>query len=426
MTFCRRNFRTAVGKLGVVVTPDRPPRLAVDSSVSGVTSNTRLPNKAPNPSLSDVRKCMPLCPANESLAGLVLDVSKAHRRVRIRSQDQGLLCFRHRDVLYQSVTLNFGARASGFYWNRVAGLLVRLAHRLWRVRHSALIYVDDLLAVLLRSSAPLLSALLVILLCVLRVPMSWHKAALSARVTWIGWSSDFETFTVQLDPSKMQRLLILLRQLAASPRCSVTVLEKLTGKLLWLSNMFPAYSRSHHSMWTSTVRCPICAAFPLTSIRPSGPLSLLTSASLPPFHLQPFPWAASFSELHILPPRRSRTFLNTSPLVGSGCRFPTHSVRIGSYLTSLRKWFACGCLLHHPRTHFALSFFVRFLSAMLMRTPALTPPRQASVDLSACPTAARLASRKPYPPPSSATFFPGSLLTHHRNIVLRPGRCLHR
>ena len=89
-----------VGKLGVVVSPDRPPRLVVDSSVSGVTSNTHLPNKAPNPSLADVRKCLPLCPANESLAALVLDVSKAHRRVRISLEDQGLLCFRHRNVLY--------------------------------------------------------------------------------------------------------------------------------------------------------------------------------------------------------------------------------------------------------------------------------------------------------------------------------------
>ena len=252
----RRYTHTAVGKLGVVVSTDRPPRLVVDSSVSGVTSNTRLPNKAPNPSLSDVRRCLPLCPANESLAGLVLDVSKAHRRVRIRPQDQGLLCFRHRDVLYQSVTLNFGARASGFYWNRVAGLLVRLAHRLWRVRHSALIYVDDLLAVLLRSSAPLLSALLVVLLCVLRVPMSWHKAALSARVTWIGWSFDFATFTVQLDPPKMQRLIALLCQLSASPRCSVTTLEKLTGKLLWLSNMFPAYRPSLAPLYADQ-HCPL-------------------------------------------------------------------------------------------------------------------------------------------------------------------------
>ena len=41
----RRYHHTAVGKLGVVVSSDRPPRLVVDSSVSGVTSNTHLPNK---------------------------------------------------------------------------------------------------------------------------------------------------------------------------------------------------------------------------------------------------------------------------------------------------------------------------------------------------------------------------------------------
>ena len=192
----------AVGKLGVVVSPDRPPRLVVDSSISGVTSNTALPNKAPNPNLSDVRRCLPFCPSHQQLVALVLDVSKAHRRIRIRPQDQGLLCFRHRSVLYHSITLNFGARASGFYWNRVAGLLVRLTHRFWHVRHSAQIYVDDLIALLLRSSAPLLSAVLIVLLLVLRVPMSWHKAALSAQVTWIGWSFDFAHFTVRLDPDK--------------------------------------------------------------------------------------------------------------------------------------------------------------------------------------------------------------------------------
>ena len=184
--------------------------------------------------------CLPFCPSQEKLAALVLDVSKAHRRIRIRPQDQGLLCFRHRSVLYQSLTLNFGARASGFYWNHLAGLLVRLTHRLWHVRHSAQIYVDDLLTILLRSSAPLLAAVLVVLLSVLRVPMSWHKAELSARVTWIGWAFDFDHFVVQLDPAKLARLLALLRQLQSSPKCTVTILEKLTGKLLWLSNLFSA------------------------------------------------------------------------------------------------------------------------------------------------------------------------------------------
>ena len=134
-------------------------------------------------------------------------MSKAHSRLKILPADQGLLCFRHRGRLYQCLTLNFGARASGFYWARVAGLLVRLTHKFWWVHHSALIYVDDILALLELSSAPLMASLLVVLLQALRVPMSWRKAKLSARVTWIGWQFDFRTYTVRLDPDKLRRLL---------------------------------------------------------------------------------------------------------------------------------------------------------------------------------------------------------------------------
>ena len=90
---------TAVGKLGVVLAPGCPPRLVVDSSVSGVTSNTQLPNRSANPSLMDVRKSIPLSGSLEQLVALVLDVAKAHRRILIRGSDRGLHCFRHRGRL---------------------------------------------------------------------------------------------------------------------------------------------------------------------------------------------------------------------------------------------------------------------------------------------------------------------------------------
>ena len=87
--------------------------------------------------------------------------------------------------LYQCVTLNFGARFSSYYRARAAGLLVRLIHRMIRVRHSAQIYVDDLLALLESVSAPLWASLVAVLLLNLKVPLSRHKAALSPRVVWI-------------------------------------------------------------------------------------------------------------------------------------------------------------------------------------------------------------------------------------------------
>ena len=73
----RQRYRvSAVGKLGVVVSPDRLPRLVVDASISGITCHTRLPNT----SLAGVSQCLPLSQSQERLTALVLDVSKAHSK----------------------------------------------------------------------------------------------------------------------------------------------------------------------------------------------------------------------------------------------------------------------------------------------------------------------------------------------------------
>ncbi|CAE7873637.1 LRRC45 [Symbiodinium necroappetens] len=209
--------RSAVGKLGLVKAPDRDPRLVVDSSVSGVTDHTSLPNKSANPTISGLRRCSPARPALEKLFALILDVSKAHRRILIRPSDRGLLCFFHREVLYQCLTLNFGARASGFYWARLAGLLSRLLHRLIYVRHALLIYVDDLISLLSGPSAPVWAALMCIFLLILRVPMSWHKAYLGCRPTWIGWCISLTSFTAAMEPSKQDQSLPPLVHVALGP-----------------------------------------------------------------------------------------------------------------------------------------------------------------------------------------------------------------
>ena len=247
----REQYRLcAVGKLGLVKTTGRPPRLVVDSSVSAVTENTVLPNR---PTLAHLRRCMPLSSAAEDFTALVLDVSKAHRRIKTRPQDQGLLCFHHKDKLYQCLTLNFRARASSYYWSRTAGLLCRLLHRMIYVNHSLMIYVDDLICLLHKCTSPLLAALVVILLLALKVPMSWHKASLSSHPVWIGWSIDLATFTVCMQEDKQQRLLHLLLSLLQARYASRQDVERLTGKLLWLSGLFaflrptlaPLYALQH-------------------------------------------------------------------------------------------------------------------------------------------------------------------------------------
>ncbi|CAE7200873.1 nipblb [Symbiodinium sp. CCMP2592] len=156
----------------------------------------------------------------------------------------GLLCFRHAGRLFQCITLNFGARVSSFYWARCAGLLMRLLRRLLRVRHSSWIYVDDILALFDRVSAPLWASVVVVLLLCLKIPMSWRKGMLAPSVLWIGWQMDFDGFTVRLDPAKLSRLVELAMLLLQSRDCFVRDLERLTGKLLWLSSLFRCFRPS--------------------------------------------------------------------------------------------------------------------------------------------------------------------------------------
>ena len=198
--------KTAVGKLGLVIADGRSPRLVVDSSISNVTANTVLPNHMLLPRISDLIACTP-CEMAQQVTQLTLDVSKAHRRILLRPSDSGLLCFHVGDDLYKCLTLNFGARASGWYWGRVAGLMIRSAHVLLDHHHTLWQYVDDLLSWLDRGTAPLWASALVILFLLLGIPLSWHKAALDSSLVWIGWSIDVALWTVQVPDEKLSKIL---------------------------------------------------------------------------------------------------------------------------------------------------------------------------------------------------------------------------
>ena len=90
--------------------------------------------------------------------------------------------------------------------------------------------------------------------------MSWHKAKLSSSVVWIGWQFDFRTYTVRLEPEKLQRLHRLLHESRRHNKLPTSTLEKLTGKLLWLSNLLRAFRPSLAPLYQDQY-CP-----PLVSI----------------------------------------------------------------------------------------------------------------------------------------------------------------
>ena len=245
--------KTAIGKLGAVLAPGRAPRLVADSSVSMVTANTVLPNHMLLPRISDVMQCAPMGMSEQQMTQFTLDVSKAHRRILVASADGGLLCFHANGELYRCVTLNFGARASGWYWGRLAGIMVRSCHSLLAHGHALWQYVDDLLAWLDKTSSPLWASLIVILLLILGVPMSWHKAALADTIDWIGWRIPVSSWTVAVPPEKLAKIIDQIRTIQASSHLTLRDLQSLVGRLLWLTSawhylrplLIPLYKALH-------------------------------------------------------------------------------------------------------------------------------------------------------------------------------------
>ena len=73
--------KLSVGRLGLALSDNRPPRLVVDSSICGLNSQVAIPERTTLPSALDVLRVYPLRNLDESLLGFSLDVKSAHKLV---------------------------------------------------------------------------------------------------------------------------------------------------------------------------------------------------------------------------------------------------------------------------------------------------------------------------------------------------------
>ena len=83
--------RVAIGKANVIVAENRNPRLIIDPSISGVNGAALIPERYMLPGFGDIRLGFPLRGCRDELGGFSLDISAAHKTVRIIAAEQGLL-----------------------------------------------------------------------------------------------------------------------------------------------------------------------------------------------------------------------------------------------------------------------------------------------------------------------------------------------
>ena len=231
--------QVAIGKANVVQAPGKRPRLIIDPTVSGVNPACLIPERFSLPSLDDLRYSFPLRGSRDPVEGFTLDISAAHKTVRVREDERGLLGLDIHGKLYFYKVTPFGGAFSALWWARISGFLVRTGHRLLWISHMLTCYVDDLLLLQASKVLPMGSLLLLSLTQVLRFPISWRKLQLGPRLDYIGWHVSFRAGALCLPDAKILKLLTALHGLLAAATVTVKDLESVIGLLQWVMQLSP-------------------------------------------------------------------------------------------------------------------------------------------------------------------------------------------
>ena len=231
--------RVAIGKANVIVSENRSPRLIIDPSVSGVNGAALIPERYMLPGFGDIRLAFPVRGCKDEVGGFSLDISAAHKTVRIAAEEQGLLGIEANGRFFFYVVAPFGGNFSALWWQRVAGFLIRTSHRLVFCSHVLLMYVDDALFWQSLRAVPLNACLLLSFCQVFGYPVSWKKVQLGVEIEYIGWRINFRAGGFYLPQTKVTKLLHAIQAVLLGSECQVRDLERLIGLLHWILQMAP-------------------------------------------------------------------------------------------------------------------------------------------------------------------------------------------
>ena len=230
----------AVGKMNIVHSIGRKPRLVVDSSICGTNSSCFVPERYTLPSIQTVMDSFPLRESSSTLAAFSLDIKAAHKTIRVRAGEQGLLGVRMADDFFFYSVCPFGATFSAYWFARLGGFLVRTLHLLLYISHMLALYVDDLLGVQDAAVVELTFSILLAFCCAFGIPISWPKLQLGFHVRWIGWDLHFRMGCVSIPADKLVKLGECISTALRNKYCDRLDLHKICGLLQWLFKLFPA------------------------------------------------------------------------------------------------------------------------------------------------------------------------------------------
>ncbi|CAE7197295.1 unnamed protein product [Symbiodinium sp. CCMP2592] len=202
----------AVGKLNVVIVPDKNPRLTVDETISGVNPACHIPERYNLPGLGDLQSSYPLRGQVSELRSFSLDIKAAHKSILMQERDP-------------------------YWWQRLSGFFMRTWHLLVFLAHFMSMYVDDLILAMASGALDISACLLLAFAAAFGIRLSWPKLQLGSGCLWIGWQLSYRAGTVRVPQSKREKLRGLLNPLLVAGRVELKLIQQALGLLQWITQL---------------------------------------------------------------------------------------------------------------------------------------------------------------------------------------------
>ena len=205
-----------------------------DASVNMVNKwiQANLVEKTTAPALHDLMTALHIL-QDEHVTLLKLDVTKAHRRIKVRKRDWKYITAKLGNEVWINKCGTYGVSSAQYYWGRMAALLIRMLYDIYPSIRWAFVYVDDYIFILRADTAPQLMMAIVVTLYALGCPVSWKKTCLGEVNHWLGYQVDTTKITACLTHDKQVLITAILRKLGSGEQQTAAEVRSLAGRLQW-------------------------------------------------------------------------------------------------------------------------------------------------------------------------------------------------
>lgn len=199
----------------------------------GVNNRIRCQDKVRMPGPREKRRILEeLAESGELVMALVGDFEKAHRRFLYQEIERGFLACRiteEEDVIYVNRVGTFGIGSTPYWWARLSGALIRLAHYVVGpdLFVEMLLYADDLEVIAPSRPGRLGAVLVFLVMSAVGAPFKWKKQRGGWITEWVGITTDYKKLSMGLSERRAQWLCEWMR--SVEERKEVTDVEFAAG-----------------------------------------------------------------------------------------------------------------------------------------------------------------------------------------------------